>query len=175
MKTIKVFGKIEKGGFIPRNPSVYYQQLEEAGNVHDCLLTIEGTNKRTIDQNSYAHAVCNQVALRINQDGWNFTGYEIYKKLENDKCVTIKENENTGKTYEVVKPLKEYDANEFFEIVEEFRQEMMQKLDIEIQTPAQHYGISEKAYDLMNLGAINYTQAKKLTDKELDEYERHND
>lgn len=165
MKAIKAFGKIENGGFYPRNPSVYYQQLKDAGHVHDCLLTIEGTNRRSVDQNAYAHAVCNQVAVRLNQDGWNFTGYEVYKKLENDKCGHVKVNQVTGKTHEFVKPLKEYDAQEFFEIVEEFRQEMIQRLDIEIQTPAQFYGLTEEAYDLMKMGTITYLQAKKMSDK----------
>lgn len=171
MKTIKSFGKIENGGFYPRNPSVYYQQLKDAGNVHDCLQTIEGTNKRTIDQNSYAFAVCNTVATRLNQDGWTFTAYEVYKKLENDKCIDIKQNEKTGKTFEYVRPLKEYDTDEFFDIVEEFRQEMMMKLQIHINTPAEHYGLTEKAYDLMRMGTITYLQAKKMSDKELSKFE----
>ena len=171
MIEIKQYGSIEDGKFIARRKDVLNQELKDAGNVHDCILTITGSNKRTLDQNSYAHAVCAQVASRLRQDGWTFTSYEVYKKMENDKCMWFKENEITGKTHEYIKPLKEFDTARFFEIVEEFRQDMMFKLSMDIHTPAQHYKITEKAYDLMKQGVITYLDAKKMTDAELDIYE----
>ena len=165
MIEITAYGEIKNGAFFPRNSRFYLQQMKDAGNVSECVLTIKGSNKRTADQNSYAHVVCQTVAHRLNQDGWDFSSYEIYKKLENDKCKALKRNEKTGKTHETILPLKKMDRVRFFDIVEAFRVDMMQKLQIEIQTPAQHYGITEEAYDLWKNSLITFVEAKRMSEK----------
>ena len=164
MTEIKAYGKIENGGFWPRNSKVYIQSLKDAGTVTDCLLTITGSNRRTLDQNAYAHALCNAIAVRVNMDGWNFTGYEVYKKIENDYCKVQHINSKTGESVYVVKPLKEYDTQSFFEVIEAARLDYMRKLDIHLSTPAEFYGLTEQAYDLLKLGTINYIEAKKMSE-----------
>lgn len=168
MKEIKVFGEIREGGFWPKNPKVYMQKLKDAGEVNDCVMTITGKNSRTPDQNNYAFAMCNVIAERVNQDGWNFSAYDVYKKIENDKCWTVATNEKTGATAEHLKPLKEHSRERFWEIIEEARLEYMERLDIHIKTPAQYYGLTDKAYDLWRADAISYATAKNKSDKELD-------
>lgn len=166
MIEIKCYGEIRDGGFWPRNPDVYMEQIRKAGNVNDCLMTITGKNVRTPDQNGYAFAMCSVIAERVNQDGWNFTAYDVYKKIENDKCWTMQKNENSEKTIKYLKPLKKHSPEEFWNIIEEARIEYMQRLDIVIQTPAQYYNLTEKYYDLWKSNAMSYAEARKLTDKE---------
>lgn len=165
MKDIKAFGEIRDGGFYPKNPKVYMEQIRQAGEVNDCILTIEGANKRSPDQNNYAFAMCNVIAQRVNQEGWNFTAYDVYKKIENEYCWTVAKNEEKGTTAKYLKPLKEHSPERFWEIIEEARLDYMERLDIEIKTPAQYYGLSEKAYDLWKTGAINFAEAKKMTNR----------
>jgi hypothetical protein len=165
MKEIKVFGEIKDGGFWPKNSDVYMEKLREAGDVNDCILTITGANKRSPDQNNYAFAMCNVIAKRVNQDGWNFTAYDVYKKIEQEYCWTVATNEETGSTAKYLKPLKKHSPERFWEIIEEARLDYMQRLDIDIQTPAQYYGMTEKAYDLWKDGAITYAKAKKMSNK----------
>lgn len=166
MKDIVAYGELKNGGFYPRNSRYYMQAIKEAGNVSDCVLTISGANKRTVEQNSYAHAVCNQMALRMNQDGWGVTGYNLYKRIEANNCKVHKKNPKTGKLEEFINPLKEMDRDEFFDIIEDARVKFMQNWpDCNIDTPAQHYGLTEEAYGLWRSGAINYFEAKKQSDK----------
>ena len=162
---IKSYGEIKYGKFIPKMPEVYYQQLRDVGNIEHCLLTIVGGSKRTGDQNAYAFAMCNAIASRLNMDGWDFSAYEVYKKIENDRCKTDKMNETTGQVIEVVRPLKEYDRSEFFEVIEQARQFYNEKLDIHIQTPAEFYGLTEDAYELWRHGAVTFTEAKKMSNE----------
>ena len=41
---IKAFGEIKDGAFYPRNSKRYINQLRNAGNVNQALLTIKGAN-----------------------------------------------------------------------------------------------------------------------------------
>lgn len=168
MIEIQTYGSLKDGAFWPRRSQTYLQQIQEAGNVHDCLLTITGINKRTIDQNSYAWVVCNEIALAMRQSGWvEVTKDDIYYRIEEKHCKTTRMNEETGEIMETIKPLKKQEPDRFWEIIEETRVNAMQNLDVIIQTPAQHYGISEEAYDLMKMGVINYIEAKKMNDKKF--------
>lgn len=161
---IRAFGEIKNGAFFPRNSSFYLQQIKDAGNVSECVLTIEGSNKRTLDQNSYAHAVCGQMAFRMNQDGWGVTSYQVYKRIENEYCTEFKENPKTGKQSEWIKPLKEHDTIEFMDIVMTARHNFMQNYpDCHIDLPHQHYGITQEAYDLLKMGTINMAEARKMS------------
>jgi hypothetical protein len=161
---IRAFGSLKNGGFFPRNTSFYLQQMKEAGNVDECVLTIEGANRRTLDQNSYAYAVFDQMAFRMNQDGWGVTSYEIYKRVENQYCITHKQHPKSGKQIEWIKPLKEHDTVEFMDIIMTARHNFMETYpDCQIDLPHQHYGLTLEAYDLWKLGKINFVEAKKMS------------
>ena len=164
MIEIKAYGELRDGGFWPRNPSLYMQQIRDAGRVSDCLLVIKGSNRRTIDQNSYAHAVCHQIAVRMQQDGWEVSGYQVYKRAEENYCKEEVINEHTGRSEYFTKPLKEQPTDKFFEIIEQVRVSAMQRYpDIHISTPAEHYGLTEQAYDLWKLQKISYAEAKNMS------------
>lgn len=163
MKEIIAYGEIKNGGFYPRNSNVYMQSLKDAGTVNECKLTIKGKNVRSPDQNNYAFAMCNVIKERINQNGWNFTSYNIYKKIEFEYCKDIVKNEKTGKTKEVITELKKKSRERFWEIIEQARIDYMQRLDIHIKTPAQYYGLTEQAYDLWKSDAINFSEAKRMS------------
>lgn len=140
--------------------------MKDAGNYNQVLLTIKGANIRTLDQNAYAWVVCTAIASRMRKDGWPYTPGQIYKKIENTHCREQIVNEKTGKTREELVPLKEQPTDRFHEIIEQVRVGHMENYpDNEIETPAQHYGITEKAYDLWKLGKINFAEAKKMTQK----------
>lgn len=165
MIEITQYGSIKNGDFIPRREDVFDEQKKQAGNVHDCVLTIIGKDKRSIDQNSYAHAICAQMALRLNQDsGDGITGYNVYKRIEKMHCTTHKYNPISGELEEFIDPLKEKDKDDFWMIMEETRLNFMRSYpDTHISTPAEHYGLTEGAYDLLKQGVINFREAKKMS------------
>lgn len=166
MIEIKSYGQIKDGAFCPRNSNVYSQALKEAGNVSDCILTITGSNRRTIDQNAYLWAILRACALYLRMEGYTgITDGMLYRGLEERYCTYPVRNEITGKTIDMIKPLKEQDTDRFHQIVEEFRIGFMQKHDIYIKTPAEWYGLTEQAYDLWKLGTINFAEAKKMSEK----------
>lgn len=167
---IKAFGEIKDGAFFPRNSKRFIQQMRDAGKVNQALMTITGANIRTLDQNAYAWVVCTAIATRMNKDGWDYTPGNIYKAVENEHCWGQMMNPETGKTREKLVPLKEQPTDRFHEIIEQVRVGHMRNFpDNYIETPAEHYGITEKAYDLWKEGAITFAQAKNMSDKELDE------
>lgn len=164
MKEIKTYGEIKNGAFYPRNSAYYMQSLKDAGTVSHCLLTIEGANVRSIPQNSYAWAVFSQIALRMNQDWEDIEPDDLYYNTQKKYCQTTKVNPETGQTIESVKKLKRQDPVRFFEIMEKVRMSAVQTYpDIHIDTPAEHYGITEQAYDLWKMNKINFAEAKKMS------------
>lgn len=169
MIEIQQYGSLVDGDFVPRREDVFHEQKRQAGNVHDCVLTITGKDKRTVDQNSYAHAICSQMALRLNQDsGDGITGYNVYKRIEKMHCTEHKYNPLTGELEEFIDPLKDKDKDVFWQIMEETRINFMQNYpDCHISTPAEHYGLTEQAYDLMKQGVINYVEAKKMSEDKM--------
>lgn len=168
MIEIKAYGEIKNGQFWPRNSGRYLQQMKDAGNVNQVLLTIKGANIRTLDQNAYAWVVCTSIATRLRQDGWQYTPGNIYKAIEDEHCWEQTINEKTGKIREVLVPLKEQPTDRFHEIIEQVRVGHMQNFpDNYIETPAEHYGLTEQAYDLWKLGKINFVEAKKMSNKKM--------
>jgi len=158
---IKAFGEIKDGAFYPRNSKRYINQLRNAGNVNQALLTIKGANIRTLDQNAYAWVVCTAIADRMQEDGWQFTPDHIYRKIEREYCKEEVLNTKTGKTSEEITPLKKQPTDRFHDIMEQVRVgHMEQFLDNPIETPAQHYGLTEQAYDEWKYGQITFKQAK---------------
>lgn len=166
MKEIIAYGEIKNGGFYPRNSNVYMQSMKDAGTVNECKLTIEGKNVRSPDQNRYAHAMCNVINKKLKENGWTvFTAHNIYKSIERQYCKEIAVNEKTGKTEEVIKELKDKTPEEFWDIIEQARIDYMQRLDIKIDTPAEYYGLTEQAYDLWKASAINFAEAKRMSNE----------
>jgi hypothetical protein len=167
MKDIIAYGEIRDGGFYPRNSAYYIQRMKDAGNVKDCLLTISGANRRTLDQNSYAWVVCDKIAYAMRERGYSeITKEMIYRRIEENYCGVRVRNENTDKEAEFIKPLKMQESDRFWEIIEEVRQNAMQSYEeLYIETPAEHYGLKEEAYDLWKTGTITYLEAKKQSDK----------
>lgn len=163
---IKSFGEIIDGEFYPRSPKRYKSQLQNAGNINQALLTIKGANIRTLDQNAYAWVVCTAIADRMQDDGYQFTPDNIYRKVENAHCWEQTVHPN-GKTTEELIPLKEQPTDRFHDIIEQVRIGHMENYpDNYIETPAQHYGLTEKSYDLWKEGAISFVQAKKQSNKQ---------
>jgi hypothetical protein len=163
MIEIKAYGEIKQGAFYPRNSRMYIQAMKEAGNVSECVLTITGSNKRTIDQNAYLWAILGSCALHLRMEGYaEITDGMLYRGLEERFCTQSIVNEKTGKTIDMIKPLKEQETDRFHHIVEEFRIGFMQKHDLYIETPAEWYGMTEEAYDLWKSGAINKAQAMRM-------------
>lgn len=167
MTEIKCYGEIKNGCFFPRNPQVYLQAIKDAGNVSHCLLTLKGSNKRTLDQNSYLWAMCECIRVALHTYGWTeFTSDDVYRRIEQRYCKTTTVNDETGETMEYVKPLKTMDRERFSEIQEKARLDYMQKLDIYIDTPPEFYGLTNDAYELWKTGAINFAQAKKESEND---------
>lgn len=77
-------------------------------------------------------------------------------------------NKTKGTKTTYTKPLKEQPPERFWEIIEQVRIDYMRRLGIHINTPAEHYKLSEQAYDLWKLGKINFGQARRLTSGEFE-------
>lgn len=166
MIEIKAYGKIENGVFYPKMQRPFQQAMKDAGNVSDCLMIIQGANKRSLDQNSYAWAMCEAIRVALHTYGWTeFTSDDVYRRIEEKYCKTTQKNDKTGQTVEYIKPLKTQDAERYWQIVEQARLDYNEKLNIYIETPAQFYGMTEEAYDLWKSGAIDKFEAKKMSDK----------
>ena len=162
MIEIKAYGEVKNGCFYPRQPQVYLQAIKEAGNVSHCLLTLQGSNKRTVDQNAYMWAMCECIRVALATYGWvEFEADDVYRRIEGRYCKTTTINKQTGETTEYIKPLKKMDRERFSEIQEKARIDYMQKLDIYIQTPPEFYGLTDDAYELWKTNVISFAQAKK--------------
>lgn len=163
---IRSFGEIKNGAFYPKNSSFYLQQIKDAGNVLDCVLTIEKSNKRTINQNSFAWMMFDKIAFAMRQKGYEeVTSEMLYYQAQEKYCAVMVENERTGKSLEFTKSLKSLPTDQFFNIMETIRMSFNENpaFDIYIQTPAQFYKLSEEAYDLWKEGAINFAEAKRMS------------
>lgn len=168
MKKIKAFGEIKQGVFYPRNSAFYLQQIRDVGNVNECVLTIEGANKRTLDQNAFAWMMFGKIAYAMQQKGYeDVTPEMLYRQAEERYCGVTLENKNTGGYLEMTKPLKSQPTDIFSNIIETIRTGFNENdaFDIYIETPAQWYGLTEEAYDLWKSGAINKFEAKKMSEQ----------
>ena len=165
---IRAFGSIKNGVFYPKNSSFYLQQMKDAGNVSDCVLTIEGANKRSVDQNSFAWMMFDKIAYAMREKGYEeVTSEMLYYQAQEKYCGVTLENKRTGGYLEMTSSLKNLPTDQFFNIMETIRTGFNQNpaFDIIIETPAQFYGLTEQAYDLMKSGAINFAEARRMSDK----------
>lgn len=162
MIDIKGYGYIEQGAFYPRNSKSYLEQLREVGNVSEVLFHITGANQRTPNQNNYCFAVCDQIAHRMQQDGWDVDSYMVYKRIEQNYCQTEVINEKTENIEVFIKPLKKQPTDRFAEIVDTVRMKAMERYpDIYIKLPHEYYGLTLEAYELWRKNAISFFEAKK--------------
>ena len=163
---ITAHGHIKNAKFHPIDEQVFKQQLMDAGDKRFCELTILCGKKRTLDANAYLHAICNQISVRLRQDGWDITGYDVYKKIENDYCKDHATNEKTGEVIEIIRALKTMPRDEFFDITEKSRAFYMEKLHIYIKTPAEFYGLTEEAYRQWKFNEVTFKEAQKLSNED---------
>lgn len=163
---IRAFGEIKSGAFFPRNSAFYLQQMKDAGNVSDCVLTIEGANRRTIPQNNFAWMMFDKIAYEMQQKGYEeVTSAMLYRQAEEKFCGVTVENKRSGKKLEFTKDLKSLPTDQFFDIIETVRVSFNENpaFDVYIETPAEFFGLTEQAYDLLKSGAINYVEAKRMS------------
>ena len=168
MKKIRAFGHIENGKFVAKNNDFFKQQIKDAGNVSECVLTIQGANKRTVPQNNYAWMMLDKIAFAMQQKGYEeVTAEMLYYQAQEKFCGVTLENKRTGGVLEMTTALKNLPTDQFFNIMETIRTGFNENpaFDIIIETPAEFFGLTEEAYDLLKAGAINYVQAKKMSDK----------
>ena len=164
MKKIRAFGEIKNGGFYPKNSSFYLQQMKDSGNVSECVLTIEGANKRTIPQNNFAWMMFDKIAYAMREKGYEeVTSEMLYYEAQQKFCGVTLENKRTGSYREFTKPLKSLATDQFFDIMETIRVAFNENpaFDIVIQTPAEFFGLTENAYELLKTGVISFVEAKR--------------
>ncbi len=144
----------------------------DLGTVNHFKEVTEYGNKRTPDQNAYMFgAICNPLKVRLNQDGWDFTEYGVYKWLENKFSKVDMVNEKTGETFETIKPLKELSTEEWDEIVTtNIRNYCEHNLGIYIELPHEYYKMTLEAYNLWKKGEITFKQAVEQSKGITDNY-----
>ena len=161
MKTITAYCSIEDGKLVLRNPELFSAQIAETKDTESCLLTIQGGDKRSNQQNAYLFGgICKTVAERLNQDGWQYESYDIYKWIENKWCKIDMLNTKTGEIKPKTARLRYLPADMFSGVIDAARRYFMDATGIYIQTPAEFYGMSEQNYDLWKLGQLTYAEAK---------------
>lgn len=165
MKQITAQGELKSGKLRMYNEAVFRQELADIGDKNHIRLTLEYGNKRSLDQNNFLHgAVVASIRLILQQHGYDFTHAETYRYLERKFCNFEAVNTETGEVYTKVKALKELTTDEFSDIVvDKIRTWASKALDVYIQLPHEYYQMTEDAYELWKKGAINKTEAIKMS------------
>lgn len=162
MGEIKHIASIDAGRLKFKNEAVFRQKIFDVYSANSVEVKITYGNKRSLDQNAYMYGgICDPIALRLWQDGWNFDSYEVYKFLENKFSKHEYVNEKTGETAWRTKPLKKLDTKQFSDVIEEIRMWSMHDLDLYLKTPAQYYELTEAAYEDWKNRIISFDEAKK--------------
>ena len=159
---MKQYGIILDGVIRHQNPKQLGQwMLDNDGKDVICEYKVFRTTRSNKANAYYWGAVCSTMLAELKNRGYEEAEiddcHEILKRKHLPKVERV--NKITGELYKVDGSTAKLDTSEFFEYCEKCRVYVMETFECIIETPAEHFKMSEEHYDQWKMGNITHKQA----------------